>query len=76
MTTSVKVYPNPSDGVYHIEGQDINRIEVYDGLGQLIYSKEGCNDFMQLNLRDRASGVYVLRVIAKEGVMTHRIIKK
>ena len=75
MTTSVKVYPNPSDGVYHIEGQGINKIEVYDGLGQLIYFKEGCNDFMLLDLKNRANGVYVLRVIAKDGVTTNRIIK-
>jgi len=45
-------------------------------LGQLIYSEEGRNDFMQLNLKDRANGMYVLRVIAKEGVTTYRIIKK
>lgn len=74
-TTFVKVYPNPSDGVYHIEGQGINKVEVYDGLGQLIYSKEGCNDFMLLDLKNRADGVYVLRVIAKDGVTTNRIIK-
>ena len=72
----VTVYPNPSDGIYHIEGQDIDKIEVYDAWGQLIYSKEGCNDFMSLNLTDRANGVYMLRVIAKNGVTTNRIIKK
>ncbi len=71
----VKVYPNPSNGVYHIEGQGINKIEVYDGLGQLIHSEEGCNDFMLLDLRNRANGVYVLRVVAKDGVTINRIIK-
>ena len=75
-TVYVTVYPNPSDGIYHIEGQDIDKIEVYDAWGQLIYSKEGCNDFMSLNLTDRANGVYMLRVIAKNGVTTNRIIKK
>ena len=73
---SVTVYPNPSDGIFNIEGQDIDRIEVYDGLGQLVYAKEGCSDSMYLNLRDRANGVYMLRVIAKNGETTHRIIKK
>lgn len=72
---SVKVYPNPSNGVYHIEGQGINKIEVYDGLGQLIHSEESCNDFMNLNLRNRANGVYVLHVITKDGVTINRIIK-
>jgi len=75
-TASVKVYPNPSNGTYYIEGQGINRIEVYDGLGQLIQSEENCNDFMQIDLRNHADGVYVLRVIANDGVTNNRIIKQ
>jgi hypothetical protein len=74
--TSVMVYPNPSNGVYHIEGQGINRIEVYDALGQLIHAEENCNDFMQINLKNRANGVYVLRVITNNGVTNNQIIKQ
>ena len=75
-TISVKVYPNPSNGFYFIEGQDINRIEVYDGLGQRILSEESCNDFMQIDLSSRASGMYVLRVITNNGVTNNQIIKQ
>jgi hypothetical protein len=75
-TVSVKVYPNPSHGVYFIEGQDINRIEVYNGLGQRILSEESCNDFMQIDLSNRASGMYVLRVITDNGVKNNQIIKQ
>ena len=73
---SVKVYPNPSNGTYFVEGQSISKVEVYDGLGQLIQSEENCNDFMQIDLRNRANGVYVLRVIANGGVTNNRIIKQ
>ena len=75
-TTSVKVYPNPSDGLYNIEGQGIKRVEVYNGLGQLILSEEGCNNFVRLSLRNRANGVYMLRVITADGVENQRIIKQ
>ena len=75
-TASVKVYPNPSHGVYYIEGQGISRVEVYDGLGQLVLTEEGGSDCMSLNLSNRANGVYVLRVITEGGVKNQRIIKQ
>lgn len=76
-TASVKVYPNPSHGVYYIEGQGISRVEVYDGLGQLVLTEEGGSDCMSLNLSNRANGVYMLRVIAEGGgVKNQRIIKQ
>lgn len=75
-TAFVKVYPNPSHGVYYIEGQGISRVEVYDGLGQLVHTEEGGSDCMSLNLSNRANGVYVLRVITEGGVKNQRIIKQ
>ncbi len=75
-TAFVKVYPNPSHGVYCIEGQGISRVEVYDGLGQLVHTEEGGSDCMSLNLSNRANGVYVLRVITEGGVKNQRIIKQ
>ena len=75
-STSVKVYPNPSEGVYHVEGQGIRKLEVFDGLGQLVLSEETRNDFNLIDLGDRAKGVYVLRVVTDGGVKVSQIIKQ
>ena len=73
---SVKVYPNPSKGVYNVEGQGIRSIQVFDGLGQLILSEENGNDFMQIDLGNRANGIYVLRVVTIDGVKVQQLIKQ
>ena len=73
---SVNVYPNPSTGTYHIEGQGIDRVEVYDALGQLVLTEGNCNDFMKIDLGNRANGMYVLRVITGHGVTNNYIIKQ
>ena len=72
----VNVYPNPSDGIFNIEGNGIRKVEVVDVLGQIVLSKEIENDFLQINLNDKVSGVYLLRVITDKGIYTDRLVRK
>ena len=72
----VNVFPNPSNGIFNVEGNGIRKIEVMDALGQIILSKEVEDDSLQINLSNNASGVYLLRVITDNGISTNQIIKK
>jgi len=72
----VNVFPNPSNGIFNVEGNCIRKIEVMDALGQIILSKEVEDDYLQINLNNRATGVYLLRVITDDGISTHQIIKE
>ncbi len=71
----VNVYPNPSKGLFNIEGVGIQKIEVIDGYGQVIFTKEVENDFVQVNLSDKAIGAYLLRVVTGNGVTTKKLVK-
>ncbi|MBQ6771871.1 MAG: leucine-rich repeat domain-containing protein [Bacteroidales bacterium] len=73
--TTVKVYPNPSNGIFHIEGQGIRKIEVFNGIGQAIMSEETCADSFQIDLGSQAKGMYTLRVITDDGVKVNQIVK-
>jgi hypothetical protein len=75
-TVNVKVYPNPSDGIFNIEGQNIRKVEVFNAFGQPVYSKETENGFMKLDLTDCAVGIYLIRIITDNGVLNHQIIRK
>jgi len=72
----VYVYPNPSKGIFRIEGEGILKVEVMDAYGQVILSEEVENDFMQVNLGDRAAGAYLLRVVTDNGVTTKKLVKE
>ena len=71
----VVVYPNPSEGVFNIQGQDIRKIEVFNAYGQVVVSKEIKNDCLQIDLSPYADGVYMLRVITDKGMAKKQIIK-
>lgn len=72
----VSVYPNPSDGVFCVEGRDIERVEAYNTLGQLVLRQETHADRLKVDLSSRAHGVYTLRVVTTQGVSLHTVITK
>lgn len=72
----VQVYPNPSKDMFNIEGDGICKVEVINAYGQVIYTKEVKDDFMQIDLGNHAIGVYLLRVVTEKGIMTQQLIKK
>lgn len=73
---NVMVYPNPSEGLFNLEGQGIRKVEVFNAFGQLILSKEMENGFMQVDLTRHSSGVYLLHIITNDGVLNNQLIKK
>ena len=72
----VNVYPNPSKGVFNIEGDGIRKVEIVNSYGQVVYSKETMKDNMQIDLSRYAIGVYMLRVITNNGISTKQLIKE
>jgi hypothetical protein len=71
----VNVYPNPSDGIFNIEGEDILKIEVVDMYGQVILSEDVKTVHIRIDLGDKAAGAYLLRVVTDGGIVTHKIVK-
>jgi hypothetical protein len=72
---NVVVYPNPSDGVFNIQGQGIRKIEVFNSYGQIVLSEEISDDYLQIDLGSCAKGIYMLRVITDKGMAQKQIIK-
>ncbi len=72
----VKVYPNPSNGVFTIQIKNkeirMNNLEVYNTLGQKVYSSilppsGGGSVVYPLNLSSQPNGVYLYRVLDENG---------
>ena len=72
----VLVYPNPSNGVFNIQGQGIRKIEVFNALGQAVVSEETSNDHLQIDLSRYADGCYMLRVVTDNGISNRQLIKR
>lgn len=76
LETRLKVYPNPSRGVYKINGQ-FETLKVFDirGVEQNFSLRSDGNDAI-LNLENQAEGLYILQFIRKERLETIKVFKK
>jgi D-alanyl-D-alanine carboxypeptidase len=70
----ITVYPNPTNGLVHIEipNQTIQSIKLYDLQGQLI--KETIQN--QFNLTNYSNGTYFIKAQTKTGFYNYKIIKQ
>lgn len=72
----VKVYPNPTRGIVHVEGSDIINVEVYDATSRCVLRKDVNADETVLDLSNRSTGSYYIRVNTNSGSVVKKLIKK
>lgn len=65
-----ELYPNPSNGLVTIALERMQKVMVYNALGQALLSKEASSDMLQLDLSDFENGMYWLKVTTPNGVTT------
>ncbi len=64
----ISVYPNPNTGVFQISrtiADEALIIEIYDGIGQLVYSGHLKGNTMDVNLQGMSKGIYWIRINSK-----------
>jgi beta-glucanase (GH16 family) len=72
--SDIHIFPNPaSDRVFIQTQNSIDRIELYNVMGQLIISRE--NNVDEINMGPLDSGIYNLKVYASGRVMTKKVIR-
>ena len=69
----ITVYPNPTTGMLQIDAVDVQKVECYSPMGQLVGVYENVNE---LNLSDLAKGVYTLRITVPQGVTMRKVVKR
>ena len=73
---AIELYPNPSSGLFNLKlASDLN-IEVYNNLGQVIVSQKMLSGDRTLDISEKPSGVYFLKVRDGNDVSTYKIVKK
>jgi hypothetical protein len=75
--TAIKlnIFPNPSTGIFYIQSSSkIQKLEVYNSLGQLLLSKE--NNLQSIDLTGFVKGIYYVKAWSELGVGVGRISRK
>ena len=70
---NIAVYPNPTVGELHIDAVDVQMVECYNQMGQLVavYNNES-----NISLNSLANGVYTLRITVPQGVTMRKVVKE
>ena len=70
---NMKVYPNPANSKIFVEGDNVEMVEVYNSLGQKMLTVEGASGTTSVDVASFENGVYVVRVVATDGVTTQKV---
>ena len=70
---SIAVYPNPTVGELHIGAMDVQKVECYNQMGQLVAAYNNVRD---IDINGLANGVYTLRITVPQGVTMRKVVKR
>ena len=70
---NVAVYPNPTSDKFTIEAEGLNRVSVFNTIGQMVYDAYCDTNTKVITLSDVETGVYMVRVTTSTGSVTKRI---
>jgi hypothetical protein len=70
---NISLFPNPFSGVFHLQINNGNfpksEIEIYDVLGNIIFQSEILNSETEINLSEKAKGIYFYCVINNNNII-------
>jgi hypothetical protein len=71
----IDFYPNPSTGRFKISSPEIiDRVQIRNFLGQLIYRADASTDLVYADLSDQPNGVYVISICSGQRVVSQKVV--
>ena len=75
----IKVYPNPSTGVFSIQSDLLkekdSKLEVFDMIGNIVYSEsaQSSNGKVFIDLSNMSKGIYIINLFSNKGIASDKI---
>ncbi len=70
------LYPNPATAILNVEGDEVERVELFNAMGQRVSAVEHNGTALQINASSLAKGAYILKVYGNGKVGTQKVIVK
>ena len=71
----IVIYPNPNNGLFSIRsGYQQIQVDVYNALGEQVYTAGFRQPNTALNLGHLAKGIYVVKAVTAQGIVTQKMI--
>lgn len=74
---SVKIYPNPTSGFVKIDAAGtIKSVQIFDIQGRLLQHSFVNENSVLLDVSDRSSGMYFVKVLTEKGIKVEKLIRE
>jgi photosystem II stability/assembly factor-like uncharacterized protein/thiol-disulfide isomerase/thioredoxin len=70
----VRIFPNPSNGLFNIKNAENTSLSVYNLLGECVYRTPVDNSFFSVDLSNQAKGSYLIRIEGKDSAVTKIVV--
>ncbi len=70
-TLPMRIFPNPTQSMAHVDGIEVERLQVFNTHGQLLKTELNTN---KIHLEDLPEGIYLLQITDKEG-KSHKALR-
>ncbi len=75
LSAEAKLYPNPTTGLFTVEGANVAKVEVYNLVGQKVHEAEGKT--VSIDAAEWHKGIYLVNIIEENGaVVTKKLVVK
>ena len=71
---NINIYPNPTSGIFTIDGNNITDIQIIDVTGKIIYAEKTSKTISNIDLRDFSNGVYFVKVKTVNGISVKKLL--
>ncbi len=68
------IYPNPSKGLFTIQGNDLQFIEIVNINGRIINKSLIENNQFNIDLSKQPKGIYIIKIVTNKVIITRKII--
>ncbi len=73
---SFQIYPNPAASVLHVSGENVERVELYNALGQQVMSETVIGTAAQIAVNSLAKGAYIIKVYSQGKIGSQKVVVK
>ena len=72
-TSNINLYPNPTKDSFTVEGVNLERVMVYNALGQMVYNQECQGNSAVINLGNVETGIYMVKIFTANGESIQKV---
>jgi len=73
---NIKIYPNPTKGIFSVQGKEIRTIEITNISGQIIKKISTRTKRFTVDINEQPKGIYMIKIVTDKGIVVKKVILK